>query len=317
MGFRVFTPPSYSGKIDANIAIVASLEALSVLRPFTGRFMSISEKRHSFRALHQSGCFVIPNPWNVGSARYLQGLGFKALATTSSGHAHSIGYSDGDVTRDMVLAHCREIAQATDIPVNADFEGGYADDPDEVAANVRLCVDTGVAGLSIEDATGNDDEPLYDFDLAVKRVRAARDAIDKAGGGVVFTARTEGFIRNRPDLDETIRRLKAFANAGADCLYSPGIKTREQITATIKAVAPKPVNFLNSAPFGYTVSDLADLGVRRISVGGTLARVAMHAFIQSARQIAQEGNFDSFGGIVSNAELNKFFHDDLPRRPKS
>jgi 2-methylisocitrate lyase-like PEP mutase family enzyme len=278
--------------------------------------MSISEKRRAFRALHQSGCFVIPNPWNVGSARYLQGLGFKALATTSSGYAHSIGYSDGGVTRDMVLAHCRELAQATDIPVNADFESGYADDPDEVAANVRLCVDTGVAGLSIEDASGNDADPLYDFDLAVKRVRAARDAIDKAGSDVIFTARTEGFLRNRPDLDETIRRLKAFADAGADCLYSPGIKTREQITATIKAVAPKSINFLNSSAFGYTVSDLAALGVRRISVGGTLARVAMNAFVLSARQISQEGKFDTFAGVVSNAELNKFFHDDLPRRPK-
>ena len=278
--------------------------------------MSTSDKRRAFRALHQSGCFVIPNPWNVGSARYLQGLGFKALATTSAGYAHSIGYSDGDVTRDMVLAHCREIAQSTDIPVNADFEGGYADDPDEVAANVRLCVDTGVAGLSIEDATGDDADPLYEFDLAVKRVRAARDAIDKAGGDVTFTARTEGFIRNRPDLDETIRRLKAFADAGADCLYSPGIKTREEITATIKAVAPKPVNFLNSRAFGFTVSDLTDLGVRRISVGGTLARVAMNAFVQSAVQIAQEGKFDSFADVISNAELNKFFHDDLPRRSK-
>ena len=278
--------------------------------------MSISDKRRAFRALHQSGCFVIPNPWNIGSARYLQGLGFKALATTSSGHAHSIGCSDGDVNRDMVLAHCRELAHATDIPLNADFESGYADDPDEVAANVRLCVDTGVAGLSIEDATGNDADPLYDFDLAVKRVRAARDAIDKAGRDVIFTARTEGFLKNRPDLDETIRRLKAFADAGADCLYSPGIKTREQITATIKAVAPKPVNFLNSGPFGFTVSDLAALGVRRISVGGTLARVAMNAFVLSARQISQEGKFDSFAGVVPNAELNKFFHDDLPRRPK-
>jgi len=279
--------------------------------------MTTSEKRRAFRALHQSGCFVIPNPWNIGSARYLQDLGFKALATTSAGYAHSIGYSDGDVTRDMVLAHCREIAQAADVPVNADFEGGYADDPDEVAANVQLCVDTGVAGLSIEDATGNDADPLYDFDLAVKRVRAARDAIDKAGGDVIFTARTEGFIRNRPDLDETIRRLKAFADAGADCLYSPGIKTREEITATIKAVAPKPINFLNARSFGYTVSDLATLGVRRISVGGTLARVAMHAFVASARQIAQEGKFDSFSDIITNAELNKFFHDDLPRRSKS
>ena len=279
--------------------------------------MSTTEKCRAFRALHQSGCFVIPNPWNVGSARYLQGLGFKALATTSSGYAHSQGYSDGEVTRDMMLAHCRELANAADVPVNADFENGFADDPEEVAANVRLCVDTGVAGLSIEDSTGDDANPLYDFDLAVKRVRSTRDAIDKAGGEVVFTARTEGFIRNRPDLDETIRRLKAFADAGADCLYSPGIKTREQIVATIKAVAPKPINFLNSAPFGYTVDDLAALGVRRISVGGTLARVAMHAFVQSARQIAQEGKFDSFSGVMSNAELNKFFHDDLSRRQKS
>ena len=278
--------------------------------------MGISEKRRAFRALHQSGCFVIPNPWNVGSARYLQGLGFKALATTSAGFAHAQGYSDGDVTRDMMLAHFHEIAQAADVPVNADFEGGYADDPDEVAENVKLCVATGVAGISIEDYTEDDADPLYDFDLAVKRVRAARDAIDKAGGEVVFTARTEGFIRNRPDLDETIRRLKAFADAGADCLYSPGIKTREHITATVKAVAPKPINFLNSGAFGFTVDDLAALGIRRISVGGTLSRVAMHAFIQAARQIAQDGKFDSFAGVVPNAELNKFFHDDLPRRPK-
>jgi 2-methylisocitrate lyase-like PEP mutase family enzyme len=278
--------------------------------------MSTADKRRTFRALHESGCFVIPNPWNVGSARYMQGLGFKALATTSSGYAHSIGYADGDVSRDMMLAHYRDLTQATDIPVNADFEGGYADDPDEVAANVRMCIDTGVAGLSIEDFTGDESDPLYDFDMAVKRVRAARDAIDKTGGDVVFTARTEGFIHNRPDLDETIRRLKAFADAGADCLYSPGIKTREQIVATIKAVSPKPINFLNSGAFGYTVNDLAALGVRRISVGGTMARVAMHAFLQSARQIAQEGRFDSFSGVVTNAELNKFFHDDLERRPK-
>jgi 2-methylisocitrate lyase-like PEP mutase family enzyme len=277
--------------------------------------MSVADKRRAFRALHQSGCFVIPNPWNVGSARYLQGLGFKALATTSAGYAHSIGYSDGDVTRDMVLAHCREIAQSTDAPVNADFEGGYADDPDEVAANVRLCIDTGVAGLSIEDFTGDNANPLYDFDLAVKRVRAARDAIDKAGGDVIFTARTEGFIRNRADLDETIRRLKAFADVGADCLYSPGIRTPEQIEATIKAVAPKPINFLNSGAFGYSLNDLAAMGVRRISVGGTLSRVAMHAFVQSARQMA-EGRFDSFAGVISNAELNKFFHEELPRRQK-
>jgi 2-methylisocitrate lyase-like PEP mutase family enzyme len=284
--------------------------------PVQDKIMSIADKRRAFRALHQSGCFVIPNPWNVGSARYMQGLGFKALATTSSGYAHSIGYSDGDVTRDMVLAHCRELAAVADIPVNADFENGYAHEPDGVAENVRLCIETGVAGLSIEDYTGDDANPLYDFDLALARVKAARKAIDAAGGGVVFTARTEGFIKNRPDLDETIRRLKAFADAGADCLYSPGIKTREQIEATVKAVAPKPINFLNSGAFGFTVKDLADMGVRRISVGGTLARVAMDAFIKSAREIAADGKFDSFAGVISNAELNKFFHDDFAKRPK-
>ncbi|HEY7230306.1 MAG TPA: isocitrate lyase/phosphoenolpyruvate mutase family protein [Pseudolabrys sp.] len=279
--------------------------------------MTTADKRRAFRALHQSGCFIIPNPWNVGSARYMEGLGFKALATTSSGYAHSIGYADGELTREMMLAHFREIAEATNIPVNADFEGGYADDPDEVAANVRQCIDTGIAGLSIEDFTGDESNPLYDFDLAVKRVRATRDAIDKAGGDVVFTARTEGFIHNRPDLDETIRRLKAFADAGADCLYSPGIKTSEQIVATVKAVGPKPINFLNSGAFGFSVNDLAALGVRRISVGGTIARLAMHAFVRSARQILDEGKFDSFAGVMTNAELNKFFHDDLRRRPKS
>ena len=278
--------------------------------------MSPADKRKTFRRLHESGCFVIPNPWKVGSARYLQALGFKALATTSSGYAHSIGYSDGDVTRDMVLAHCREIAQANDVPVNADFEGGYADDPDGVAESVRLCVETGVAGLSIEDFTGNDADPLYDFDTAVKRVRAARKAIDAAGGDVVFTARTEGFIKNRPDMAETVRRLKAFADEGADCLYPPGIRTREQIETVVKAVAPLPVNLLMSTASGLTVKDIAAMGVRRISIGGTMARVAMHAFLKSAREIAEQGAFDSFGGVISNAELNKFFHDDLPRRPK-
>jgi 2-methylisocitrate lyase-like PEP mutase family enzyme len=277
---------------------------------------STADKRQVFRRLHESGCFVIPNPWNVGSARYLQALGFKALATTSSGYAHSIGCSDGDMTCDMALAHFRELAQAADVPVNADFENGFADDLDGLAANVTRCVDAGVAGLSIEDYTGDDANPLYRFDVAVARVRAARRAIDATGSGVVLTARSEGFIRGRPDLDETIRRLKAFVDAGADCLYPPGIKTREQIEAVVKAVAPKPVNFLNSSAFGYSVDDLAAMGVRRISVGGTLARVAMHAFLKSAREIAEHGTFDSFAGVISNAELNKFFHDDLPRRPK-
>ncbi len=277
---------------------------------------STADKRAVFRRLHESGCFVIPNPWNIGSARYLQGLGFKALATTSSGYAHAQGFADGEQSCDEVLAHFREIAGATDVPVNADFEGGFADDPSRMAENVTRCIATGIAGLSIEDSTGDPNQPLYDFDLALARVKAARAAIDKAGGDVLFTARTEGFIRGRPDLDETIRRLKAFADAGADCLYSPGIKTREQIEATVKAVAPKPINFLNNGAFGFTVKDLAQLGVRRISVGGTLARVAMHAFIKAAREIADAGTFDGFAGVVANAELNAFFHDDFPKRPK-
>jgi 2-methylisocitrate lyase-like PEP mutase family enzyme len=278
--------------------------------------MSPADKRRTFRALHQSGCFVIPNPWNIGTARYLQSLGYKALATTSSGYAHAQGLADGEVTRDMMLAHCRELAEAADVPVNADFENGYAHDPDAVAENVRRCVETGVAGLSIEDFTGDDADPLYDFDLAVARVRAARAAIDKAGGGVVFTARTEGFIRGRPDMAETIRRLKAFAEAGADCLYPPGIKTREQIETVVKAVAPLPVNLLMSAPTGLTVNDIAGLGIRRISIGGTLARVAMQAFIKSAREIATEGRFDSFAGVTPNAELNQFFSRDRARRQR-
>ena len=270
---------------------------------------STVDKRKTFRELHKSGCFVIPNPWNVGSARYLQGLGFKALATTSSGHAHSEGYPDGAQSMDEVLAHYRELAAATDIPLNADFENGFADDPDKVAENVTKCIATGVAGLSIEDSPQNP-TPLYEFDMALARVKAARAAIDKAGGDVVFTARAEGFIRGRPDIDEIIRRLKAFADAGADCLYSPGIKTREHIEATVKAVGGKAINFLNFGALGFTVNDLAGMGVRRISVGGSLALVAMHAFIQTATQIAKEGKFDGFEGLISNAELNKFLGDD-------
>jgi 2-methylisocitrate lyase-like PEP mutase family enzyme len=273
---------------------------------------SVAEKRKTFRELHASGCFVIPNPWNPGSARYLQSLGFKALATTSSGYAHSQAYSDGDATRDMVLAHCREIADTADVPVNADFENGYADDLGAMADNVRSCVETGVAGLSIEDFTGNKDAPLYDFDVAVRRVRAAREAIGNSG--VVLTGRAEGFLHGKPDLDDAIKRLKAFADAGADCLYAPGIRTREQIETLVKAVAPMPVNLLMSTASGLTVKDIEAMGVRRISVGGTLARAAMHAFIKAAREIAEYGKFDSFAGVVSNAELNAFFADDLVRR---
>ena len=275
---------------------------------------SIADKRTTFRKLHETGCFVIPNPWNVGTVRYFQHLGFKALATTSSGFAHVQGCADGAVPRAIMLEHLREIAGAADVPVNADFEGGYAVAPQDVAESVRLCVETGIAGLSIEDSTGDAAKPLYDFDLALARVRAARAAIDKAGGDVVFTARTEGFIRGRPDLDETIRRLKAFADAGADCLYPPGIKTREQIVAVVQAVAPKPVNLLMSSAQGFTVADIAAMGVRRISVGGTLARVAWNAVLRSAREIAEHGKFDSFAGVVSNAELNALFSADAKKR---
>jgi 2-methylisocitrate lyase-like PEP mutase family enzyme len=268
-----------------------------------------ADKRKTFRKLHEAGCFVIPNPWNVGSARYLQGLGFKALATTSSGHAHAQGFPDGGQGIDDVLAHFRELAAATDVPLNADFENGFAADPDGVAKNVTRCIETGVAGLSVEDST-NTDVPLYDFDHSVARVKAARAAIEHAGGDVVFTARAENFIRGVPDFDDVIRRLKAYAAAGADCLYAPGIKTREQIGAVVQAVAPKPVNFLNSGALGFTVSDIAGMDVRRISVGGSLARVAMHAFIRTATEIAQDGKFDGFAGLISNPELNKFFSED-------
>ncbi len=273
---------------------------------------SVADKRKIFRELHKSGCFVIPNPWNPGSARYLQSLGFKALATTSSGYAHSQAFSDGDVTGDIVLAHCREIAESADVPINADFENGYADDLGALANNVKACVETGVAGLSIEDFTGNDAAPLYDFDLAVKRVRTARDAIGNSG--VVLTGRAEGFLHGKPDLEDAIRRLKAFADAGADCLYAPGIRSREQIETLVKAVAPLPVNLLISTASGLTVKDIERMGVRRISVGGALARVAMHAFLKAARAIAEHGKFDSFAGVISNAELNAFFEVDRTRR---
>ena len=271
---------------------------------------SAAEKRKTFRKLHETGCFVIPNPWNVGSARYLQSLGFPALATTSSGYAHAQGYADGALSCGAVLAHFGELAAATEVPLNADFEDGLADDLDGLAQNVTRCVATGVAGLSIEDSPNNGATPLYPFDAAVARVKAARAAIDRAGGDVVFTARAEGFIRGVPDLDDVIRRLRAFKDAGADCLYAPGIKTREQIEAVVKAVAPKPVNFLNSGAFGFTVGDLAAMGVRRISVGGSLARVAMHGFIRIATEIARDGKFDGFAGLISNPELNKFFSAD-------
>ena len=276
--------------------------------------LSVADKRRTFRTMHESGCWVIPNPWDIGSARYLQGLGFKALASTSSGFAWSQAEADTAVGVDTVLAHLKEICAATDVPVNADFEGGYADDPAGVARNVTRCCETGVAGLSIEDSTGNKDKPLYDIPFAVERMKAARAAIDKAAPDVLLTGRAEGFIAGVPDLDQMIERLKAYSAAGADCLYAPGIKTREQIEAVCKAVAPKPVNFLNGAAFGHSVADLAGMGVRRISVGGALARSAWGGFIRMAKEIAEQGTFAGFKEAANGGELNGFFTKDRAAR---
>jgi 2-methylisocitrate lyase-like PEP mutase family enzyme len=269
---------------------------------------TVAEKRAVFRALHQQGCFVLPNPWDVGSARMLHGLGFKALATTSSGFAWSHGQADGALPREMILAHLREIVAATDLPVNADFEDGFGVDPQGVAESVRLAIETGVAGLSIEDSTGDAENPQYAIEDAVARLRAARGAIDAAGGDVILVGRAENFFIGRPDLDDTIVRLKAYAEAGADCLYAPGIRTREQIMAVVAAVAPKPVNLLVGSTSELTLKDIAELGVRRVSVGGALARSAWGGFMQAARSIA-EGRFDGFANAVPAGELNAFFDE--------
>jgi 2-methylisocitrate lyase-like PEP mutase family enzyme len=259
--------------------------------------MSQQEGRiEAFRDLHDAGCFVMPNPWDVGSARALEGMGFLALATTSAGSAWTFGVADNGLLRDQTLAHLRQIANAVSVPVNADFEGGFATDPEEVAANVKLALATGIAGLSIEDSSGDVDDPLYPFDLAVERVRAARRAIDESGTRVVLTGRSEGFVVGRPDLKETIRRLQAYAEVGADCLYAPRIQTTEQVSAVVAAVAPKPVNLLANAPF-ITVKEAASLGVRRISVGGTLARTAWGGFLAAAEEIASEGTFTRFTNL--------------------
>ena len=259
--------------------------------------MDLHENRIAeFHRLHSAGCFVMPNPWDVGSARALEQLGFKALATTSAGLAWTLGRRDTQASRDQVLDHLRLIAGAVGVPVNADFEGGYAVDPAGVAANVAMAVDTGIAGLSIEDSSGDDVEPLVDFDLAVRRVAAARAAIDRSGTGVVLTGRSEGFVCGRPDIDETIRRLRAYAEAGADCLYAPRIDQLEHVSAIVAAVAPKPVNLLVNSPF-TTVAEAARLGVRRISVGGTLARTAWDGFLEAAGEIADSGTFSRFEGL--------------------
>jgi len=275
-------------------------------------------RRAAFRKLHERGCFAIPNPWDIGTARYLGQLGFRALATTSSGFAFSRGLPDTDwaVPRDMMLGHIAEIVAAVELPVNADFESGYAHDPEKVAENVRLCVATGVAGLSIEDATGDPRNPLYELPLAVDRIKAARRAIDTSNSGVLLTARAECYLVGHPDpLNESIRRLQAYAEAGADVLYAPGQRDREDIKAIVQAVIPKPVNVLMSSHTGLNVADLAEMGVRRISVGSSLARAAWTGFIRAAKLIAGEGSFAGFDGSVPFAELNSFFREDSKNRP--
>jgi len=264
------------------------------------------ERSRVFRDLHRSGCFVIPNPWDVGSARLLAQLGFRALATTSSGFAWTLGRPDNHTSLDEALAHLRAIAMGVEVPVNADFEGGFAIEPAAVGANVTAATATGIAGLSIEDSTGDAASPLYDLTLAVDRIRAARQAIDESGTGILLTGRSEGFIVGRPDLAETIRRLSAYAEAGADCLYAPGIRTPEDIAAVVEAVAPKPVNVLVGSDF-TTVAELADLGVRRISVGGALARAAWGGFLAAAKEIAERGTFTSLSRAVPFAQINGAF----------
>ncbi|NVN84619.1 MAG: isocitrate lyase/phosphoenolpyruvate mutase family protein [Rhodopseudomonas sp.] len=268
--------------------------------------ITTADKRAAFRRLHDQGCFVIPNPWDVGSARLLQGMGFKALASTSSGYAWSTGRADNHVSCDDVLAHLTTLCAATDLPVNADFEAGFADNPHGVAANVTRAVATGIAGLSIENSTGKAEAPLYDDGLAVERIAAARAAIDATGHDVMLVARCEGFLWGERDLNKTAARLVAFAAAGADCLYAPGVSTRAEIETLVKAVSPKPLNVLTVLPT-MTVAELADMGVRRISVGGALARSAWAGFLRAAREIAGQGTFTEFAHAAKGGELNKLF----------
>jgi len=271
----------------------------------------IAARREKFRQLHETGCFVIPNPWDVGTARLLAQLGFPALATTSSGFAWTRGLPDDTrvgVSRDMMLVHIHDIVEGVDVPVNADFMNGYADEPEGVAENVTRCVATGVAGLSIEDSTGDDAKPLYDLALAVQRIRAARAAIDATGTGVLLTARAECHLVGHPDpLKESIKRLTAYAEAGADVLYAPGLPNREAMAAVVKAVAPKPVNILMSTDMGLTLADVTALGGRRISVGSSLARAAWSGAVKAAKLMATEGKFTGLAGNIPFAELNAYF----------
>jgi 2-methylisocitrate lyase-like PEP mutase family enzyme len=268
--------------------------------------ITTADKRATFRKMHETGCFVLPNPYDVGSAKALQHLGFKAIASTSAGFAWSIGKADNRVTLDEVCEHLTALCNAVDLPVNADFEGGFAHKPEKVAANVARAVKTGVAGLSIEDSTGDTAKPLYERAFAIERIKAARAAIDADNTGVLLTGRCEGFLVGQADLDMVIDRLKAYSEAGADCLYAPGITTREQISAVVMAVHPKPVNLLIGAS-GLSVAEAADLGVRRISVGGSLARSAWGGFLRAAREMAEKGTFSELGSGYPGGELNKMF----------
>lgn len=274
---------------------------------------TVADKRRSFQRLHAEGCFVIPNPWDVGSAVYLQSLGFKALASTSSGLAWTLGRADNSITRDAALAHLAALVQATDVPINADFENGFAHEPDGVAQSVTLALQAGVAGLSIEDSTGHAQTPLYDEEMAVARIRAARRAIDAAGGDALLVGRAECFLVGRPDIEFAIARLKAYADAGADCLYAPGIRTRAHIGAVVRALAPKPVNLLMGWAGELSVAEIAALGVRRISVGGALAKCAWAGFAQAATQLAREGRFDALANGAGAGNLDALFA--TPRRP--
>ena len=265
--------------------------------------ITTAEKRAAFRKMHETGCFVLPNPWDIGSARALAHIGFKAIASTSAGFAWSIGKADNRVTLDEVCEHLAELCGAVDLPVNADFEAGFAHEAEKVAANVARAVKT---GLSIEDSTGEPAKPLYERALAIERIRAARAAIDKDNSGVLLVGRCEGFLVGQTDLKMVIDRLQAYAEAGADCLYAPGIRSPEQISAVVKAVHPKPVNLLLGWP-GFSVGQAADLGVRRISVGGSLARAAWGGFFRAAREIADKGTFTELGSGTPGGELNKMF----------
>lgn len=264
------------------------------------------DRCRALHRLHESGCFVIPNPWDIGSARALVQLGFKALATTSAGFAWSQGHVDGGVPVDDVLTHLEAMSGAVAVPISADFEGGFADDPNQVAMNVAAAAATGIAGLSIEDSTGDLSHPLYDLPLAIDRVRAARQAIDNGPHRLVLVGRSEGFVRGRPDLAQTIRRLVAYAEAGADCLYAPGLRSLNDVKAVVDAVAPRAVNVGVGTDFS-TVAELASLGVRRISVGGALARTAWTGFLQAAREIADHGTFQNLGRAISGGDMNKLF----------